>query len=172
MARTWGGAQQLTGPFVVVPYMVRVETKDGDKIVSQTQERRAVFLPEDLAISGKAASKVLHRSIFDVNVYTATLAVSGRFAVPDMTEVDPNAISVRWRDAVLVLALSDVAGLKEAATVTINGRETLPFAPSLGVPGCSYPRRVHERHARQAVGSAVRRRRGGGTQGVLISCRP
>ena len=135
VARTWGGAQQLTGPFVVVPYMVRIETKDGDKIIAQTQERRAVFLPEDLTISGKGASKVLHRSIFDINVYTATLSVSGRFAAPDMSEIDPNAVSVRWRDAILVLALSDVAGLKEAATVTINGREQLPFAPSLGVPG-------------------------------------
>lgn len=135
VARTWGGAQQLTGPFIVVPYMVRIETKDGDKLIAQTQERRAVFLPEDLTISGTGASKVLHRSIFDINVYTASLAVSGRFAAPDMNEIDPNAISVRWRDATLVLALSDVAGLKEAATVTINGRESIPFAPSLGVPG-------------------------------------
>lgn len=135
VARTWGGAQTLTGPFVVVPYAVRLESKEGDKIITQMQERRAIFLPEDLAFSGHGASKVLNRSIFDVNVYTATLKVEGRFGALDMSEVDPNAVSVRWHDATLVLALSDVAGLKEAATVTLNGGEAVPFAPSLGVPG-------------------------------------
>ncbi|MCC7252617.1 cell envelope integrity protein CreD [Hyphomicrobium sp.] len=135
VARTWGGMQALTGPFLVVPYSVRIETQEGDKVIQRMQERRAVFLPEELNVAGDGRSGVLHRSIFDVNVYTATLAIDGSFAVPDIAAVDPNAISVRWRDATFVLALSDVAGLKEAATVLINGQETLPFAPSVGVPG-------------------------------------
>jgi inner membrane protein len=134
VARTWGSQQQLFGPFVVVPYTVRLETKEGDKRVEQTQERRAVFLPEALTIDGKSVSKVLHRSIFDVNVYTATLSLDGRFLALDMAEVEPNAVSVRWRDAILVLGLSDVSGLKEAATLKLNGQETVPFAPSLGLP--------------------------------------
>jgi inner membrane protein len=134
VARTWGGAQQISGPFIAVPYMVRVVTQDGEKRIEQMQERRAIFLPEDLSINGKAASSVLHRSIFDVNVFTANLTLEGRFLTPDMADVDPNAASVRWRDAVLVLAVSDVSGLKEAATVQLNGSETLSFAPSVGVP--------------------------------------
>ncbi len=142
VSRTWGGVQQLTGPFLVVPYLVRFESKEGDKIIQQTQERRAVFLPEELTITGDGTSSVLHRSIFDVNVYTAKLAVDGSFGVPDIADVDPNAVSVRWRDATVVLALSDVAGLKEAARLTVNGRETLPFAPSVGVPG-SYMNGMH-----------------------------
>jgi len=135
VARTWGGAQQLSGPFLVVPYTVRVESTEGDKVVQRLQERRAVFLPEALAIGGKGTSNVLHRSIFDVNVYTVSLAVDGRFTAPDIADVDPNVVSVRWHDATFVLALSDVAGLKEAATLTVNGTEALPFAPSPGVPG-------------------------------------
>ena len=135
VARTWGGAQQLSGPFIVVPYTVLSEVREGDKVIQQTLERRAVFLPEELSVTGTGKSQVLRRSIFDVNVYTATLAIDGRFATPDIAEVEPNAVSVRWRDALFVLALSDVAGLKEAATLSVNGRETLSFAPSLGVPG-------------------------------------
>lgn len=137
VSRTWGGVQQLTGPYLVVPYSVRIETQEGEKVIQRVQERRAVFLPEELTVTGDAKSGVLHRSIFDVNVYTATLAVAGRFAVPDVAEVDPNAISVRWRDATFALALSDVAGLKEAATLRLNGRDALPFQPSLGVPGAN-----------------------------------
>ncbi|WP_295557172.1 cell envelope integrity protein CreD [uncultured Hyphomicrobium sp.] len=135
VARTWGGTQQLSGPFVVVPYIVRIESKEGDKVIQTTQERRAVFLPEELSIAGDGRSNVLYRSIFDVNVYTAKLTIDGSFAVPDMADVDPNAVSVRWRDALFVLALSDVAGLKEAASLTVNGQETLPFSPSAGLPG-------------------------------------
>ncbi|HEX2840340.1 cell envelope integrity protein CreD [Hyphomicrobium sp.] len=142
VARTWGGAQYLAGPFIVVPYLVRIESKEGDKVIQQTQERRAVFLPEELTVKGNGKSNVLHRSIFDVNVYTASLAIDGSFAVPDIAEVDPNAVSVRWRDAIFVLALSDVGGLKEAATLKINERETLPFSPSVGVPG-SYTNGMH-----------------------------
>ncbi len=59
-----------------------------------------------------------------------------------MADVDPNAVSIRWRDAVLILAISDVSGLKEAATVQLNGSETLPFAPSVGVPGV-YTNGIH-----------------------------
>jgi len=135
VARTWGGMQQITGPYLVVPYSVRIEVQEGDKVIQRTQERRAVFLPEELTITGDGKSGVLHRSIFDVNVYTATLAIDGSFAVPNIADVDPNAISVRWRDATFTLALSDVAGLKEAATLAVNGQDTLPFQPSLGVPG-------------------------------------
>jgi inner membrane protein len=142
VARTWGGVQQLAGPFLVVPYLVRLESKEGDKVIQRTQERRAVFLPDELTITGDGTSSVLHRSIFDVNVYTAKLAVDGSFAVPDIADVDPNAESARWRDASLVLALSDVAGLKEAARLTVNGQETLPFSPSVGVPG-SYMNGMH-----------------------------
>lgn len=150
VSRTWGGAQQLSGPFLVVPYTVHSETKEGDKVIELTLERRAVFLPNALSITGNAKSGVLHRSIFDVPVYTATLALEGSFDAPDMAEVDSNATSVRWREATLVLALSDVAGLKEASTVKINGTEELAFAPSVGVPGSSLSG-IHVRLANAAA---------------------
>ena len=49
-------ARQVSGPFLVVPYTVRIETMQGDKRVEQIQERRAVFLPEQLDIKAEAAS--------------------------------------------------------------------------------------------------------------------
>ena len=131
VARTWGGIQQLAGPFLIVPYKVRVETKEGDKIISQDVYRNAVFMPEELSINGKSVSEVLHRSIFAVSVYTANLAVEGRFLTPEVTDADSSAFEVDWRGATLVLALSDVSGLKDATTLKINGNEDLPFEPSL-----------------------------------------
>jgi inner membrane protein len=121
----------MAGPFLIVPYKVRVETKEGDKSVSQIVYRSAVFMPEELNINGKSDSDVLHRSIFDVSVYTAHLTIEGRFLTPDVSEADPSAIEVDWRGATLVLALTDVSGLKDATTLKINGTEDLPFEPSL-----------------------------------------
>jgi inner membrane protein len=134
VARIWGASQQVSGPFLVVPYTVRQEIVQGDKRVEQVQERRAVFLPEQLDIKADVSSKVLHRSIYEVVVYTARVTFTGRFLAPDMGEAASDTLAVRWADAIFALGLSDVSGLKEAAVLTVNGQRQLPFAPSLGIP--------------------------------------
>jgi len=106
VARVWGAAQQLSGPFLVVPYTVRVETVRGDKRIEQLQERRAVFLPEQLDVKAHTTSKVLYRSIYEVAVYTARANLEGRFLAPDMADVASDVVSVRWSDAIFVLGLT------------------------------------------------------------------
>ncbi len=135
VARVWGAAQQLSGPFLVVPYTVRIETVQGDKRIEQMQERRAVFLPEQLDVKAHTASKVLQRSIYEVAVYTARATLEGRFLAPDIADVASEVVSVRWNDAIFVLGLTDVSGLKEAAILRVNDQREVPFAPSLGIPG-------------------------------------
>jgi len=135
VAREWGASQQVIGPVLIVPYTIVRVTGQGDKRTEQLLERRAVFLPATLNIGGKAATKVLDRSIYDIAVYTGALDFEGRFNAPDMSEVAPEAKSVRWRDAVLALAINDVSGLKTTASVELDGGSKLPFEPSLGVPG-------------------------------------
>ncbi|HEY7669063.1 MAG TPA: inner membrane CreD family protein, partial [Hyphomicrobium sp.] len=149
VAREWGDAQFINGPVLVVPYTVVRSTLQGEKRTEEVIERRAVFLPEQLTINGKATSKVLHRSIYDMAVYTGALDFEGRFAEPDMSEVATDVASVRWRDAVLALALSDVSGLKSAASLVIDGDTKLPFEPSLDVPGTNIDG-IHARLAKAA----------------------
>jgi inner membrane protein len=135
VAREWGGTQDIIGPVLVIPYTVVVSTGVGDKRTEEIQERRAVFLPQTLNINGSAASKVLHRSIYDVAVYTGDLEFEGRFAAPDLSDVATEVHSVRWRDSILALAVSDVSGLKTAASLQIDGATKIPFEPSIGVSG-------------------------------------
>lgn len=139
IARLWGRPQQITGPFLIVPYTIRGWVMEKDKRVETTFERRAVFLPETLDVKGKTRSKVLHRGIYEANVYEAALAISGRFASPDMHEMGPDVVSVRWRDAVISFMVADVSGLKQAAVVRFDGGETVSLAPSLGVPTLNQP---------------------------------
>jgi inner membrane protein len=130
----WGPEQAVLGPFLLVPYTIRVESVQGDKRVEQILERRAVFTPEVLDVTGTADARTLRRSIFEVPVYAAKLKLAGRFGAPRIEDVASSVVAVRWQDAVLALGLSGVSGLKEAATVEIAGATAVPFAPSIGYP--------------------------------------
>ena len=126
VGRLWGPEQQILGPFLIVPYTVRIETGQGDRRAEQIQERRAVFTPEVLDVTGRAEARTLHRSIFEVPVYAARLKLSGRFGMPRITDVAAEVVAVRWRDAAFVLGLSGVSGLKEAAALKIDGGLNFP----------------------------------------------
>ena len=133
VARSWGGDQNITGPFLVIPYTVLQIIEKKDKRIERELVRHAVFLPEVLDVKADAKSKVLNRSIYDVTVYRAGLTLNGKFGAPDMNKLAPNAVKVRWEDAVLALGLSNVSGLKETADLTLNGAQTVSFEPSMGV---------------------------------------
>ena len=132
VARSWGGQQAVTGPFLMVPYTVKVQVVSGDKQIEETQKRLAIFLPDTAAFSARTTSQVLHRSIYQVPVYVAEMAVSGRFEAPDISKVETGAAAVQWDEASLALGLSDVSGLKQASPMTIAGRGEAGFEPSLG----------------------------------------
>jgi inner membrane protein len=137
VASLWGSSQLITGPLLVVPYSVLRVTTVGDKRVEEVQERRAVFSPETLTVKSEAKSTLLHRSIFDVPVYSSELAFEGRFLAPRISDVATQVHEVRWREAVLVVSINDVSGLKAAANVAINDADTVAFEPSLGLPGAN-----------------------------------
>ena len=133
VARSWGDKQTVTGPFLVVPYTVRKIIERKDKRIEQELTRHAVFLPETLNVTGDARSTVLTRSIYDVTVYRAELALSGKFSAPDMKRLAPDAVNIHWEDAVFALGLSNVSGLKETADLTLSDGRKRPFEPSMGV---------------------------------------
>jgi len=134
VAREWGDKQFINGPFLIIPYTVTIvfTGKDGEQN-EKVQERQAVFMPNTLNVNGKATTKVLHRAIYDVPVYSGSFELESSFDAPDFAEVDPDVKSVRWQDAILAIAISDVSALKSAAAVTIDGTTRLSFEPSLGV---------------------------------------
>ena len=135
IASSWGLEQNIKGPFLVIPFIEKNIVISEGKQVEQQVERHAVFLPDDLVINGKVRSKVLRRSIYEATVYNADLTLSGSFQTPDFAKIAPNAVEIRWHDAVFALALSSVSGLKETANLVINGSHPIAFEPSLGMPG-------------------------------------
>ncbi len=131
IAASWGGAQRIAGPRLVVPFVVRWQDtlEDGKKI---ERERRdvAVFLPETLDVTGALETKTLERGIFEVPVYHAKLALSGAFAAPDFAPLGVTPSEVLWDRAELVVDLSEVRAIDEAALSW--GEEKIEFEPGGG----------------------------------------
>ncbi len=145
IASSWGLEQNVKGPFLVIPFIEKnIAIADG-KPVEQLVERRAIFLPDELDIKGKVKSKVLNRSIYEATVYNADLVLSGRFATPDFAKIAPNAVEIRWQDAVFALALSSVSGLKNTASLVLDKGRKVAFEPSLGLPGVRGMSGIHAR---------------------------
>ena len=152
VGQLWGPEQRILGPFLVVPYTVRIETVQGEKRIEQIQERRAVFTPEALEVSGRADAKTLRRSIFEVPVYAARLKLSGTLRCAAHGRRCRRGGGGAVARCAFVLGLSGVAGLKEAAVLEIAGATATPFAPSVGFPS-THLSGIHAKLA--GAGSAV-----------------
>lgn len=134
VAGNWGADQYLSGPFLIVPYTVKRMVGGKDQQYEREVTRQAVFLPEQLDVAGKAWSKMLTRSIYDVSVYQAKMTLTGNFARPDIARLDPGVVDIHWQGAVIALGLSDVSGLKSGAELILDGVRKAVLEPSPGAP--------------------------------------
>lgn len=138
---TWGAAQSICGPVLIVPYHYRVTTPRSQLVngqatlvpVTETQTAYAHFLPEDLKISGDLKPSVLHRGIYQAVVYGGAIQLEGRFAKPVFDDWKVEAADVIWDEAVVTVAVSDLRGARE--TIVLKwGDESLPMAPCSKLP--------------------------------------
>jgi len=127
---SWGGAQDVVGPVLVVPYQYKVktwkeQTVDGklERVeVEDTRVANAFFLPDELQIVGAVTPSILHRGIYDAVVYKGTLDLSGRFSPPDFAELGLEQEDVQWKSAVVTLAVSDLRGTGDTPAGGRQGR--------------------------------------------------
>ncbi|HET7458463.1 MAG TPA: cell envelope integrity protein CreD [Gemmatimonadaceae bacterium] len=128
----WGNAQSITGPALVLPYVHRwTETGAAGQVVTRTETRNAIVLPEQLRIDGALDSEVRHRGIFSVPVYKLGLTVEGEFARPRFTDIGVEPSTVDWSRAHLAVGISDARAIQETTALTWNGRQT-SFLPGTG----------------------------------------
>jgi inner membrane protein len=121
----WSGTQEVTGPVLVLPFkkntITQVTTADKrveDRIITTIEE--AYFLPEQLNIKSVLDPQTLHRGIFDVVVYNSSINVSGHFEKPNLQALDIHPENVMWKDAYLIVGLSDLRGIGENPSLTFN----------------------------------------------------
>ena len=120
VAGKWAAAQTVTGPLLLVPYVVHSGGKDAPDV---TTTRYAVFLPDSLNVIGNLQPEKRHRGIYEVILYRSGLRLSGNFR-----NMDPAALKIPaqdWKssDAVLVLGITDLRGIENRLSVRWNGTE-------------------------------------------------
>ena len=150
IGQQWGSAQSITGPLLVVPFVELVEYEVEDvnqrgesRTVKKTRRvnHRAVFLPEQVEMRIDIDTEYRHRAIYDVLVYTAKIAVVGRFGALEIPSSTMLVQDVRWEQAHIALGLSQTQGVSEISALTWD-REELSFAPGTSLAG-TLPRGFH-----------------------------
>lgn len=108
----WGGAQQIVGPVLQVPYK---------NLYGQTKD--AYFFPDTLDITGDLTSEVRSRGIYDVSLFRGGLNLSGKFNA-NAWDLGVNPDALDWENATISLAISDQKGITENATLAFNGKSS------------------------------------------------
>ncbi len=126
----WSKSQTLSGPVLVVPYIKQTvidRGKEGQEIREHTE--RAYFLPENLSIDGTVTPEILNRGIFDAVVYRSQLKFQSNFTIPDFESLKIQEDLVQWKDAYMILGISDLRGISEDPTFTV-GTQQVATEPS------------------------------------------
>jgi inner membrane protein len=120
IARSWGEAQTIGGPILVVPF-THTRYVNG-QAVSLSDE--LYVLPEQLEITGAAEAEQRRRGIYEVPVYTTRLHATGRFA-PVAFGAEYTNLQVRWEQAAIALPITDARSVREPIVLTgDNGTTT------------------------------------------------
>lgn len=141
--QTWGKSQRLLGPMLIVPYTGKAEVEewitavDGRRRrekVTQTITGEAVFLPEQLQVTGELEPTARQRGIYRTHVYAAKVRLSGRFGPPDLAFTGVAALEPQWDRARVGFAISDLRGTREALALKWKGADA-PLQPGARLDG-------------------------------------
>lgn len=102
IASSWGQAQTIGGPVLIVPFRNRVSLTT----------QRARFLPARLHIKGQLKPERRHRGIFTSVLYRGDLDVEGAFAPADFSTWGVPAEDIFWDQAVLTVGVTDLRGMR------------------------------------------------------------
>lgn len=143
--RSLAGEQTLIGPLLHRACVEEWDTPLGDgkerRVATERREALITLAPQTLAIQGDATLEPRRRGLFTVHGYAGKLALRAQW--PTLAALQPQRTRVDSRlqcgPAILMLAVSDVRGLRAAAA-------RLDDAPATIVPGTfhpHYPRGFH-----------------------------
>ena len=132
VSSSWGNAQSIAGPVLVVPYAHRwTESAANGVPITRTETRHVIFLPTALRIRGAMDAEIRSRGIFSVPVYRLALTVEGEFARPQLAELGIDPASADWRRAHVAVGISDARAIQESTTLTW-GEQRIAFLPGTG----------------------------------------
>lgn len=123
----WAGRQNITGPVLVIPFDEKITASNGT--VSHSRQL-AYFLPDKLDMKSTVAPVKKYRGIYEVMLYTADVAISGKFSSLPLTKIKVNSADILWNEAYICMGITDSRGLKEEINMKWND-SLLSLAPQL-----------------------------------------
>ncbi len=149
----WSKSQTLTGPVLVIPYR-KQEVIDRGKEGIEIREHieKAFFLPENLTINGTVDPEILHRGIFDAVVYRSALTLKSTFTKPDFESLGIANDLVLWKEAHMVMGITDQRGISDNPIFTIGGK-ALPTEPTnnIGISAKNYGKEIVQEYGEDKV---------------------
>ena len=115
---SWGTSQTFSGPWISYKYLTTV--KDEKETV------KAELYPDSLKYVVNSTTQVLHRSIYDVPVYTADIRINGTFTLDSKL---PEASGA----AELILEMGELKGIQGHPTFTVCGEDLKVQSGSNGI---------------------------------------
>lgn len=133
----WGDAQDLAGPFLVIPFSHTVQTtamENGREVPRQELKDDALYVaPEDIATDTELKPELRRRSIYEAVIYLARVHAAGRFALPDLAALNIDPASVRLNEAELRYGISSAKGLAGSQPQVRVGGRPLVLIPGSGL---------------------------------------
>lgn len=120
VSEKWAKAQQLSGPYIYLPYTVSGTGKDGKTYLSHHE---LLILPEKMKVDGTLENHIRKRSIYKVPLYSAHLNNSGtfKFSLPEEISTE----QIKWTDARICFNISDFRGIEEEISINLNGKNLI-----------------------------------------------
>lgn len=116
---SWGHSQTFDGPCIYYEYL----KETGEEKEKKTF--RGELYPDDLGYVVNSTSQILHRSVYDVPVYTADVTVRGSFVL------DERFAPIHSGE--LVLGLDDLKGIQGEPAFVLDGKELKIKASDEGI---------------------------------------
>jgi len=159
IARTWGQAQTLAGPVLVVPFTEAsvveeaVVDDDGNASTARRTVRRqqvAHFLPNTLELDVTLSDQIRERGLFSALVYDADIALEASFHPVRVESLSDTLETIHWDRAWVAVGLSDTRAINDVSGFSWNGesRTLSPGTRTSALPaGFHAPAKVAEDRA-------------------------
>ena len=121
----WGNEQNLTGPFISIPYnkWEKIKSPQDNSLKLVKSKEYLHILPEKLEIIGDIEPEKRNRGIYDIVVYQSTLKIKGQFKGIDASSIDILPEDMLIDQAELSLGISDLRGLEKQVYLDWEGKQ-------------------------------------------------
>ncbi len=134
----WGNSQQLIGPILRIPFyeisQTEITNAAGKKETEKTKTLDyAYFLPNQLVINGLVNPEKRSRGIYEIVVYSSKMRFEGDFTGISFDQFKVSPENILWKDASILLTLSDFRGIEEDIELDWNGNKSA-FSSGVKLP--------------------------------------